>query len=323
MAELDLTQMRIDIDKEMAKFNIDETDETIGHIHFDSVDSDGDISAGGMMYVDGEDKVPVQREIIAGKGITIAEDTRTVSAEIGESDLDWVYTKMKPFMAYDNYTNGLVAAHSDNPAWKGVIGTNALVTEKYLRDLNFLSEEDVVKLIDKYATQIYGSCGWYSNIPSGASEYQITVPTTGSRAVWTLGRSSAEVRSVGVTLEDTTDGIAGFAYSTGEITLPRPGTYTIRINGLFVPSTGKEGRVEFHLDKYNAANAQWENHFTSNAWVDGNTTLAIDAIVDSDEFASAGNVQQLKFRASTRSDNEGLKARINFDSCNIIVNRIA
>lgn len=306
MAELDLTQMREDIDKEMAIYNIGE--DGSGSIHLDTCVADG------MLYVDGEDKIPVQREIIAGDHITLSGDkNRTISAEVG--------------LEFDEAKDGIVAAHSDNPEWKGVIGSNGLITEDYIKNMKFLSEADVVELIRKYSTKVYSSCGWYSTLPSGDNELKIPfVGGATERTVWTVAQNSSAIRIVGngaLAGGSYEDPIAIYNYSTGTISLPKKGVYIITASSLFAPQEYDEengGRVEFFLQRYDKSQS-WKNHFGVSTQVYGNESLYLRSIVDTVDFGDE-NSMDLRFLVYCSTKTGKMWARVNYDSVNIVVQRI-
>lgn len=306
MAELDLTQMREDIDKEMAIYNIGE--DGSGGIHLDTCVADG------MLYVDGGDKIPVQREIIAGDHISLSGDkNRIISAEVG--------------LEFDEAKNGVVAAHSDNPEWKGVIGSNGLITEDYIKNMKFLSEADVINLIQKYSTKVYSSCGWYSTLPSGDNELKIPfVGRAAERTLWTVAQNPSTIRTVGngaLAGSSAEDPIAIYNYSTGMLSLPKKGVYIITVSALFAPQEYEEdngGRVEFHLQRYDKSQG-WINHFGATTQVYANESLYLRSIVDTVDF---GDENSMDLRLLVYCSTEGGKmwARVNYDSVNVVVQRV-
>lgn len=319
MAELDLTQMRIDIDEEMAHYHIGDVLEDgtrTGKITLDQTTADG------MLYVDGSEQIPVQRELIAGDGIVISGDKkRNISASINEKTL-------APYMKFIKEDDGLVEASSEDPAWHGVIGQDALVTEDWIKKY-YYNKTDIRNLL----TVDYGSCGFYSTLESGKdTEKRIY---SGSNQWFSFGTNA--FREVGATGDN---GIASIDSSGTTVTIHKPGTYKITTTQIFerdsdlsekwTHQTPHRCQAVFKKRSMNqkdwGTTNEWINHTTATTGVWTTTSLFVQGIIDINDWGTWTD-QPLYLRIDLYFFDDGidnsLYARINFDSCNIIVDRIA
>lgn len=319
MAELDLTQMRIDLDEERACYHIGDILEDgtkTGNIKLDECTADG------MLYVDGEDKVPVQRELIAGDGIVISGDTkRIVSTEVNKGTL-------KPYMKFIQEDDGLVEASSEDPEWQGVIGKNALVTEDWVKRY-YYNKDDIRELM----TVDYGSCGFYSTLASGEdTEKRIY---SGSDQWFSFGTN--QYREVGATGEN---GIASIDSTGTTITINKPGTYKITTTQLFerdddlakkwdsqTPHRCQALFKRRSFDKKDwGTKDEWINHTVACSSVWTTTSCFVQGILDTNDWGTwQDQPMYLRVDLYFFDDNVAgsLYARVNFDSCNILIDRIS